>query len=196
MRLWSIFNKICLPLFGFYWDIKINIMVFFLGYEGLTEGIQQMPKPFIIKTIRRFGASIGVDTVINHGLILHRARGKLPLKNLIIGDGVYIGRNVLLDITDKIILENYTALGAFCQIWTHVGDYTEKLYHGDYKEKMGSVIIKKSTICYSGSIISPGVSIGQYSRIGAGSVVIKDVPERTFAAGNPANIVRKVPLKD
>ena len=48
--------------------------------------------------------------------------------------------------------------------------------------------------CWIGtrSIILKGVKIGNYSIIGAGSVVTKDVPEKTVVAGNPAKIIRNI----
>jgi acetyltransferase-like isoleucine patch superfamily enzyme len=42
-----------------------------------------------------------------------------------------------------------------------------------------------------GSIILPGVQIGDESIVGAGSVVTKDVPPRCIVAGNPAQIIRE-----
>ncbi len=46
--------------------------------------------------------------------------------------------------------------------------------------------------CFIGgeSLILPGVTIGDDCVIGAGSVVTKDVPSRSIAAGNPARIIR------
>jgi maltose O-acetyltransferase len=41
-----------------------------------------------------------------------------------------------------------------------------------------------------GSVITPGVTIGDGSIIGAGSVVFDDVPPACIAAGNPAKVVR------
>ena len=41
-------------------------------------------------------------------------------------------------------------------------------------------------------IVLPGVSIGDGSTIGAGSVVTKDVPAYHVVAGNPARIIRKL----
>lgn len=41
-----------------------------------------------------------------------------------------------------------------------------------------------------GAIICPGVTIGDRSVIGAGSVVTRDVPADVFAAGNPCRVVR------
>jgi maltose O-acetyltransferase len=43
-----------------------------------------------------------------------------------------------------------------------------------------------------GAIICPGVRIGSRAVIGAGSVVTRDVPEATFAAGNPCRAIREI----
>lgn len=42
-----------------------------------------------------------------------------------------------------------------------------------------------------GSLLMPGVTIGDESIIGAGSVVVSDVPARCAAAGNPARVIRE-----
>jgi acetyltransferase-like isoleucine patch superfamily enzyme len=44
-----------------------------------------------------------------------------------------------------------------------------------------------------GSIVCPGVTIGENALIGAGSVVTRDIPDRSIAMGNPARVVGKVP---
>lgn len=38
----------------------------------------------------------------------------------------------------------------------------------------------------------PGVTIGEGSVIGAGSVVTKDIPPHSLAVGNPCKVVRKI----
>ena len=45
-------------------------------------------------------------------------------------------------------------------------------------------------------IILPGITIGKYAVIGAGSVVTKDVPDYTIAAGNPCKPIRKIDEHD
>ena len=44
--------------------------------------------------------------------------------------------------------------------------------------------------------VLPGVSIGDDSVIGAGSVVTKDIPENVIAAGNPCRVIRKITEQD
>jgi len=44
-----------------------------------------------------------------------------------------------------------------------------------------------------GSILCPGVTIGENAFVGAGSVVTSDVPDRAIAVGNPARIIGTVP---
>ena len=43
-----------------------------------------------------------------------------------------------------------------------------------------------------GTIILPGVSVGEGAIVGAGSVVTKDIPPWTVVAGNPARIIREL----
>ncbi len=44
----------------------------------------------------------------------------------------------------------------------------------------------------AGAIIVPGVTIGDNSVIGAGSVVTKDVPANVVAVGNPCRVMRAI----
>lgn len=41
-------------------------------------------------------------------------------------------------------------------------------------------------------VVTPGVTIGENSVIGAGSVVVKDIPANVVAAGNPCKVVREI----
>lgn len=48
----------------------------------------------------------------------------------------------------------------------------------------------------AGAIILPGVTVGDGSVIGAGSVVTKDVPGGVVAAGNPCRVLREIGERD
>lgn len=52
--------------------------------------------------------------------------------------------------------------------------------------------------CWFGAnvVVCPGVTIGENCVIGAGSVVTRDVPPDSFAAGNPCRVIREITEKD
>ena len=54
---------------------------------------------------------------------------------------------------------------------------------------------KRCWIC-ANVVILPGVTIGDDCVIGAGSVVTKDIPSGTFAAGNPCRVIREITEAD
>jgi UDP-2-acetamido-3-amino-2,3-dideoxy-glucuronate N-acetyltransferase len=53
-------------------------------------------------------------------------------------------------------------------------------------------VVKKGASIGAGSIILCGVTIGEKAMVAAGSVVTKDVPEKTLVAGSPAKSVKKI----
>ena len=55
--------------------------------------------------------------------------------------------------------------------------------------RIGKIRIEDRVFVGAGSIILPGVTIGQNSIIGAGSVVTSSIPENVVAAGNPAKVI-------
>jgi acetyltransferase-like isoleucine patch superfamily enzyme len=59
-------------------------------------------------------------------------------------------------------------------------------------DKGRDIIIGNNCYIGSGAIIIGPLEISDYSVIGAGSVVTKDVPEKSFFAGNPAKLIRKL----
>ena len=58
--------------------------------------------------------------------------------------------------------------------------------------KVDPIIIKKGSMLGLRAIINPGVTIGEYSMVAAGSVVYKNVEPKTIVRGNPAVEVGKV----
>jgi acetyltransferase-like isoleucine patch superfamily enzyme len=107
--------------------------------------------------------TIGKNVFINHGCSF------LDLGGITIEDDVLIGPNVQL-ITES-----------------HPLKPTERR-----SLVLASVLIKKNAWIGAGSIILPGVTIGNNSVVAAWSVVTKDVPDNVVVAGVPAKIVKEL----
>ena len=63
--------------------------------------------------------------------------------------------------------------------------------HG-YPRTVKPVQIKKGAVVSVGCIIIAGVTVGENSIVGAGSVVASDIPDNCVALGNPARVIKKI----
>jgi acetyltransferase-like isoleucine patch superfamily enzyme len=54
------------------------------------------------------------------------------------------------------------------------------------------VSLRKGCWIGAGAIILPGVTVGENAVVGAGSVVVRDIPPRVVAVGNPARVIREL----
>ena len=61
--------------------------------------------------------------------------------------------------------------------------------------KVEKTIVKKGASIGSGSTILANVTIGEDAIVGAGSVVTRDVPAHTIVVGNPAKVLRRIPVE-
>jgi len=111
-----------------------------------------------------------------------------------IGKNVYIGFLVMMDgeFPEYIEIGDEASIGPGVSIMAHSSaspfHQRFKIYHEGPKK----VTIKRGVWLAAGSIILPGVTIGEGAIVAAGSVVSRDVPPYTMVAGNPARAVKKL----
>jgi maltose O-acetyltransferase len=110
--------------------------------------------------------------------------------NIELGERVFFNFNcVVLDVC-PVRIGNFTLFGPGVQIYTPMHPFDAKLRR---REEFGMPVEIGSDVWVGGgAIILPGVRIGARSVIGAGSVVTRDVPADTFAAGNPCRVIRAI----
>jgi acetyltransferase-like isoleucine patch superfamily enzyme len=122
-----------------------------------------------------------------------------------IGDDVVIGRGSLV--------ENDTSVGALTKIQAHAYITAYSLLEDNVfiapcvittndnfmgrTEKRHELVkgptIRRGARVGGGCVLLPGIEIGEEAFIGAGAVVIRDVPPRALMVGNPARQIREVP---
>jgi maltose O-acetyltransferase len=110
--------------------------------------------------------------------------------NIKLGERVFFNFNcVVLDVC-RVTIGDFTLMGPAVQIYTatHPMNAERRRTHESGKP----VDIGPDVWIGGGAIILPGVRIGSRSVIGAGSVVTRDIPEATFAAGNPCRVIREI----
>jgi len=113
------------------------------------------------------------------------------LDKMVIGNNVFINSNCLAMVRGGITIEDDVMLAANVQLLSN--------NHDEYERNVllcKPIHIKKGAWIGAGAIILPGITIGKYAVIGAGSVVTKDVPDYTIAAGNPCKPIRKIDEHD
>ena len=97
--------------------------------------------------------------------------------------------------------ENLHPIGDNCMLAPNVAIYTAgHPLHPDSRNsgyEYGMDVTNGNNVWIGGRVvITPGVRIGDCCVIGAGSVVTKDIPAWSLAAGNPCRVIREITEKD
>ncbi len=111
--------------------------------------------------------------------------------NIKTGEKVFFNFNcVVLDVA-QVTIGSRTLCGPNVQIYTatHPIDYRERASGLEFAKP---VTIGEDVWLGGSVVVCPGVSIGDRTVIGAGSVVTKNIPSDVFAAGNPCKVIRSL----
>lgn len=113
------------------------------------------------------------------------------------GNGISIGERSFINYNCTILDGAYVTIGNDVKIGPNCQIYTPQ-HPLDFKERRGTretsypVTIGDDTWLGGGVIVCPGVNIGRRCVIGAGSVVVDDIPDDSMAVGVPARVIRKL----
>ena len=112
-----------------------------------------------------------------------------------------VGADVYFDAgnAELIHVEEGVWIAARCLLLCHKRNLSEYKYGDNYNQtpyKRGDIYLKKGCCIGMGTIVMPGVTIGEGSVIGTGSVVTRDIPSYCIATGNPAKVVKVLPNAD
>ena len=124
----------------------------------------------------------------NHLGIHHRCILSAERENAVIEIGDHCGfSGTTIGSFEMVTIGNHVLCGANTVI-------TDSDWHLDDPRSgpIKPVMIHDHVWIGTGSMIMKGVTIGENSIIGAGSVVVKDIPANVIAAGNPCKVIREL----
>ena len=111
------------------------------------------------------------------------------LEEVTLGSGIYIQENVVLQA--KCEIGNNCAINAG-SIVSHETKLGNTVFLAPGCHLAGCINVEDGVFFGVGATVMPRINIGKWSVIGAGSVVIRDVPPFCVVAGNPAKIIKKL----
>ena len=103
------------------------------------------------------------------------------------GGKIEIGDRVLIGPGAKIL----------CSPYNHQGVYVSQALPDEaFSINTESIKIENDAYICAGAVVLPGVTIGDNVVIGAGSIVVKDIPSNCVAVGNPCKVIREITDED
>ncbi len=181
--------------------------------------MNKIANKFLNMQVRRDFAHVGVNSVIfgplnylnpnyiylyNDVIIFEGARiecydkydSKIMQPTLKIGSGSRIGKNFTALVADELTIGENTLIASNVFISTENHGMNPEMPY--YKQPLITKAVHIGSNCWIGEkvVILPGVTIGDYSIVGAGSIVTKNIPPYTIAVGNPAKVIKKWDAKN
>lgn len=179
-----------------FWLIRGLIWLFARLYqaEGVNIPLRVMPTQTIAPTLRRYGAQIGTYVRFQPPLTIHNAalRPQSFYANLSVGNDCFFGRELLLDLQDRVTIEDNVTISHRVMILTHTDVGESPLKDGPLPPSQAPVTIRRGAYIGAGALILPGVEIGTCAVVGAGAVVTRDIAAGTIVVGVPARFLRYV----
>lgn len=125
---------------------------------------------------------VGDEIILDRGIHFNKPQ------NISIGDGTFIGQNVILNAVDEISFGEDCAIaaGSYFMTWNHIIDDRTVELRTTGKESAPIHVGDGAWVGYD-AIILPGVTVGKGAVVAAGAVVNEDVPDWTVVGGVPAS---------
>ena len=145
--------------------------------------------------------NIGNNPTFNYSEIERMEVNIFNFKEKIYGKHIEVGKNFYANYNCTILDIAKVKIGDNCMLAPNVAIYTaghpiHPVPRNLLLEYGKEIIIGDNVWIGGNTVVCPGVKIGSNVVIGAGSVVTKDIPDWSIAAGNPCRVIRKITDND
>jgi len=137
-----------------------------------------LPSSWRVSLLRLFGAKVGEGVVIRE-----RCSIQLPWR-LSIGDHCWIGEGVEILCLDEVSIAEHCCISQGAYLCTGSHDFHSE----SFDLITAPIAIASHSWVGARAFVGAGVSVGEECLVGAGAVLIKDLPAQHRALGNPAQI--------
>lgn len=181
-------------MISFFFRIWARLAAAIYGGEGLNVPLMFMPTRAISGVLRAYGAAIGERVRFRSPLVVHNAEAQAGryYEKLSVGNDCYFGRELFLDLQDRITIEDQVTISHRVMILTHTDAGNSPLKDEHLPTSQSPVIIRRGAYLGANVTVLQGVEIGESSIVAAGAVVIHSVPPNTVVGGVPARIIKQV----
>ncbi len=147
--------------------------------QGLFfQPLWHMPSWFRVFVLRRFGAKIGERVVIRAGVNI-----SFPWR-LELGDDVWLGEEVMILSLAPVRIGSSVCISQRAYLCTGSHDHQSETFD----LITAPIDVGAGTWIAAMAFVGPGVRLGEQVKVGAGAVVLQDVPAKSTAVGVPAQI--------
>lgn len=165
---------------GFRGGHPIKVQLWWAVQVTLFSWSPQLFYRWRVFLLRLFGARIGKGVIIRPSVKI-----TYPWK-LTIGDYAWVGDDAVLYTLGDIVIGANSVVSQKCYLCTGSHDYLQR--HFDITA--APVIIGEKCWLATDVFVAPGVSIGNFTVVGARSSVFASLPENSLCRGNPARPYR------
>lgn len=116
-------------------------------------------------------------------------------RNIRLGDHVFVNSNAFFMDDAPITIESDVRIGPGAQLMTALHPVDDHARRRAGWERAEPIVVGANAWLGASVTVCPGVTIGRNAVVGAGSVVVSDIPDHVFAAGVPARVIRSTPVE-
>lgn len=138
--------------------------------------------------------AMGAGCFVEYGVEFsrqHHLHGTLK-----IGSHITFAKNVFIDYSGEVVIDDNVKFGAGVAIESHHRDLDAYKQGKDVNIPTPLHICENAYIGTHAIILDSCNYIGKHARIGAGAVVVKDIPDYSVAVGVPAKVVKMIPHEE